>query len=87
MRVENKCQSTTKQGARLGQLPLTDGVCVGLWRGMLPGQHHLCSRRIRPIALREAAKNYCKAQHHHLAKGGCRRGKCTSPWSTRAHQN
>lgn len=87
MGVENKCRSTTKQEARPGQLSLTNGVCVGLWRGMLSGQHHLCSRRIRPVALREAAKNYCKAQHHHLATGRCRRGKCTSSWPTCAHQN
>lgn len=45
---------------------LTYGGRVGFLQGMLAGQGHLGGRRIGPIALKEAAERYGKAQHHYL---------------------
>lgn len=45
---------------------LTYGGRVGFLQGMLAGQGHLGGRRIGPIALKEAAERYGKAQHHDL---------------------
>ena len=42
---------------------------------MLAGQGHLGGRRIGPIALKEAAERYGKAQHHDL-QGEERTGRC-----------